>query len=204
MGINLQKGQKISLAKEAPNLSKVIMGLGWDVRKKSSQKSGGFLGSLFGGGASQEEQFDLDAACLMLNSNDKLFDFVYFGNLTSKCGSVIHSGDNLTGEGDGDDEQIRVDLNRVPPDVKKLIFLVNIYKANDRKQDFGMVENAFVRMVNADNNQEIAKYNLSDNYPGKTTMYLAEVYRHNNEWKMGAIGEGTTDSSLSEIANKYK
>jgi len=204
MAINLQKGQKISLSKEAPGLSKVIMGLGWDVRKISQQKSGGFLGGLFGGGISREENFDLDAACLMLDNNEKLYDFVYFANLTSRCGTVIHSGDNLTGKGEGDDEQIRVDLNKVPSNVKKLVFLVNIFKANERKQDFGMVENAFVRMVNADNNKEVAKYNLSENYPGKTTMYLAEVYKHNDEWKMGALGEGSTESSLSEVASKYR
>lgn len=203
MGINLQKGQKISLSKEAPNLSKVIMGLGWDVRKNTQQKSGGFLSGMFGGG-SAGANFDLDAACVMLNENNKVYDFVYFGNLKSRCNSVIHTGDNLTGDGDGDDEQIIVELNRVPQDVKKLIFLVTIYQAQSRKQDFGMVENAFVRMVNTNNNAEIAKYNLSENYPGKTTMVLAEIYRHNNEWKMGAIGEGTTDGSLSEAINKYK
>lgn len=203
MAINLQKGQRISLSKEDPGLSRVIMGLGWDVRKSAQQKKGGFLSGLFGG-SSQEEHFDLDSACLMLDNNEKLYDFVYFGNLTSKCGSVIHSGDNLTGEGEGDDEQIRVDLSKVPANVKKLVFLVNIFKANERKQDFGMVENAFVRLVNADNNKEIAKYNLSENYPGKVTMYLAEVYRHNNEWKMGALGEGSNEASLSEVVSKYR
>lgn len=203
MAINLQKGQRISLSKEEPNLSRIIMGLGWDVRKISNQSKGGLFSSLFGG-SSQHLDFDLDASCLMINENEKLHDIVYFGNLTSKCGSVIHSGDNLTGEGEGDDEQIRVDLSRVPSNVKKLVFVVNIYRAHERKQDFGMVENAFVRLVNADNNKEIARYNLTDSYPGKTTMTLAEVYRHNNEWKMAAIGEGSTEDSLTELASKYR
>jgi tellurium resistance protein TerD len=186
MGINLQKGQKINLEKEAPGLSKVIMGLGWDVNKGSGS------------------DIDLDSSCLMVDENNKLVSLVYFGDKKSPDGSVVHSGDNLTGAGEGDDEQIQVDLSRVPANVKKLVFTVNVYGGLMKKQHFGMINNAYVRIVNAANNQEVAKYNLSESYPNMTSMLMAEVYRHNNEWKMSALGEGLTVDSITDVAARYR
>ncbi|OUD16162.1 TerD family protein [Thioflexithrix psekupsensis] len=198
MAISLQKGQKIDLSKEAPGLSRVIMGLGWDVRKKS----GGLFG-LFGGGG---QNFDLDASVLMLNEAGKITsnsDVIYYGNLKSKEGSVQHTGDNLTGEGAGDDEQIIVDLNAIPANKHRLVFVVNIYQAVERKQDFGQVENAFVRMMDAKSNKEIARYDLTDNYSGMYALIMAEIYRHNGVWKMAAIGEGSKAGSLTDLIRQY-
>jgi tellurium resistance protein TerD len=186
MGINLQKGQKINLEKEAPGLSKVIMGLGWDVNK--------------GAGSS----IDLDSSCLMLDESNKLVSLIYFGDKKSPDGSVVHSGDNLTGEGEGDDEQIQVDLSRVPANIKKLVFTVNVYDGKNRGQHFGMINNAYVRIINAANNQEVAKYNLSESYPNMTSMLMAEVYKHNDEWKMSALGDGLTTDSIKDLAAKYR
>jgi len=199
MGINLQKGQSISLEKEAPGLSKVTMGLGWDTNK--NKPSGGFLSKMF---AAAPSAFDLDAACLMLNQNGKLEFMVYFGQLNSPDGSIKHSGDNLTGEGQGDDEKINVDLSSVPQNISKLIFAVTIFQAKDRKQDFGQVANAYVRMVNSGNNAEISRYNLSTGYPGMTSMLLAELHLENNQWKMTALGEGSKAASLVELSQSYK
>jgi tellurium resistance protein TerZ len=178
MGISLQKGQKISLEKEAGGaLSRVFMGLGWD-----AAKSKGLLGGLFGGGGGGS--IDLDASCILFDERNQKVDVVWFRQLQSRDGSIRHTGDNLTGEGEGDDEQIIVDLTRVPAHVKSLIFVVN----NFTGQDFSRVENAFCRLVNAANDQEIARYNLSCT-GNHTAMIMAKVYRHNNEWKMHAIGE---------------
>lgn len=197
MSINLQKGQRISLKKEAPSLSRLMCGLGWDVADRS-RGLGGML---------QSADFDLDASVLCLNENDKLkgnANVVYFGNLRHQSGAITHLGDNLTGEGEGDDEQILVDLPDIPAEISKLLFVVNIYNAVKRKQNFSQVENAFVRLVDLSNNKEIARYTLSGNdYQGKTSMLLAEVYRHNDEWKMAAIGEGSELNSLQEIVNHY-
>ncbi|MUL35044.1 TerD family protein [Gloeocapsopsis dulcis] len=199
MTITLQKGQRISLSKEAPDLTKLMCGLGWDVAKRSG---GGFF-SNFGGG----HDYDLDASVICLNANGKLTDnknVVYFGNLRHSSEAIVHQGDNLTGAGDGDDEVIIVDLPRIPTQISKLVFVINIYQCIARKQDFGQVENAFVRLVNLSNNKELARYNLSGKeYMGMTEMILAEVYRHNNEWKMAAIGNGTTVNSLGELIKSY-
>lgn len=193
MAINLQKGQRIDLSKGNDGLSKLMVGLGWDQVKK------GFFG--FGG-----SNVDCDASCIMLDANNKLpkkENVIYFGNLKSQCGSVAHSGDNLTGEGDGDDEKVFVELAKIPQNISKLVFVVNIYDAVNRKQDFGLIQNAFIRVVNASNNQELLKYNLSDNYAGKTALIVGEIYRNNNDWKFAAIGEGTHDVSLSELLKRY-
>lgn len=201
--INLQKGQKIDLTKGNPGLSKIQVGLGWD--EVSKPKSGGLLGSLFGGGASAP--IDCDASAILLDANSKLTAkdrLVYFGNLQSGDKSVKHSGDNLTGSGDGDDEQINVELSSVPSTVQKIVFVVNIYDCAKRKQDFGMIANAFIRIVNPINGQEFCRFNLSESYAGKTSLIVAEVYRHNNEWKFAAIGEGTTEASLSELVRRYQ
>lgn len=201
MAINLQKGQRVDLTKGNAGLSKIMIGLGWD---PVEPKRGGLLGGLFGGGKAPE--IDCDASVLMLNEQDKLVsnkNLIYFGNLKSSCGSVMHTGDNLTGDGDGDDEEIIVELNRVPANIHKLLFVVNIYDCTRRKQDFGMIENAFIRVVNSSNKQELIKYNLTENYGGKTALMVGEIYRHGSEWKFGAIGEGTYDTSLGEIIKKF-
>jgi tellurium resistance protein TerD len=200
MGINLQKGQRISLTKDNPGLKKTMVGLGWDPVK---QKSKGLLGGLFG---SNQAEIDCDASVFMLDENDKLKskeNIVYFGNLKSKCGSVQHMGDNLTGGGDGDDEQIMVDLSMVPQNIAKLVFVVNIYAAAQRKQHFGMIENAFIRLVNVTDNKEMIRFNLSEEYSGKTGLYVAEIYRNNGEWKFIAVGEGDTSAGLNEMAKRY-
>lgn len=196
MAINLTKGQRISLKKEAPGLTKVMCGLGWDV----SETKGLF--GLFKG-----NDFDLDASVLCLTKKDKLkskSDVVYYGNLNHSSGAITHLGDNLTGEGDGDDEEISVDLTKIPDDILKLVFVVHIYKARQRQQSFGQVKNAFVRLVNLSNNQEIARYSLlGDEYGGKTAMILAEVYRDQGEWKMQAVGKGLMVNGLQEMTNQY-
>ncbi|ACK66109.1 stress protein [Rippkaea orientalis PCC 8801] len=198
MAINLQKGQRISLKKEAPSLTKLMCGLGWDV----AQKSGGLLGMFQG-----QANFDLDSSILCLNSNDKLSsksDVVYYGNLRHKSGAITHLGDNLTGKGEGDDEQILVNLSDIPTTITKLVFVVSIYDCLSRHQDFSQVKNAFVRLVDLANKKEIARYSLSGtDYAGQTGMILAEVYRHEDEWKMAAIGEGIRVNDIQDIANQY-
>ncbi|MEH7885796.1 TerD family protein [Bacillus sp. JJ1609] len=204
MAINLQKGQRVDLTKGNPGLSKIMVGLGWDPVQKSGG-GGGLFGGLFGGGGSGAN-VDCDASVIMLGANDKLQnnnDVIYFGNLKSKDGSVTHSGDNLTGDGDGDDEQVSIELNKVPGHVEKLVFVVNIYDAVKRKQHFGMIRNAFIRVVNPNSNQELIKYNLTDDYSGKTSLIVGEIYRHGNEWKFGAVGTGTNASGLSEVVRSY-
>lgn len=200
--INLQKGQKIDLTKGNPGLTKIMVGLGWD--EVSKTKSGGFLSGLLGG---KPAEIDCDASALLLDANDKLTSkdrLVYFGNLQSADKSVKHSGDNLTGGGEGDDEQIHVELTNVPSGVHKIVFVVNIYDCIKRRQDFGHIANAFIRVVNPVNGQEFCRYNLTEDYSGKTSLIVAEVYRHSNEWKFAAIGEATRDASLSEIIRRYQ
>lgn len=184
MGVNLTKGQKISLEKEAGGaLTKVIMGLGWD-----AVKSKGFFG--FG----STPDIDLDASCLMFGEQGNLLDTVWFRQLASRDGSVTHTGDNRTGDGDGDDEQIIVDLSRVPVGVKSLVFTVNSFTG----QNFSQVENATCRMLNAANNKEIARYNLST-LGGHTAQIMVKVYRHNSEWKMHAIGEIGSGRTFNDL-----
>jgi tellurium resistance protein TerD len=201
MAISLQKGQRISLSKEAPGLTKIICGLGWDVVKPAG---GGFF-SNFGNKAGEE--YDLDASVICLDEAGKFTDnqnIIYFGNLSHPSGSIIHKGDNLTGAGDGDDEVIIVDLSKIPDTISKLVFVVNIYDCQARKQDFSKIENAFVRMVNIADNKELARFNLSgQDYQGMTGMVLAEVYRHNGEWKMAAIGNGTNVNGIGELVKSY-
>ncbi len=195
MTINLQKGQRISLKKEAPNLARLMCGLGWDVAKKS------------GGWLSLSPDFDLDAFVVCLDENQKLTnksDIVYFGNLRHYSGAITHLGDNLTGDGEGDDEQIIVDLPKVPSRISKLVFLVNIYESKKRKQELSQVENAFVRLVDLNNRKEIARYELSGSqYQNKNGLILGEVYRHNGEWKMAATGDAFDAKGIGDIAQKY-
>ena len=200
MSISLQKGQKVSLSKDNAGLAKVIVGLGWDEVKSSS--GGGLFSSLF---KAQPKPIDCDASAIMLK-NGKFVDqkdLVYYGNLRHKSGTVNHQGDNLTGEGEGDDEQIIIDLSKVPQEYDKIVIVVNIYQAVQRNQHFGLIENAFIRLVDARNNKEMCKYNLTDDYSGMTAMIFGEVYRHNGEWKFSAIGQGTKDPGLVDLCRRY-
>ena len=185
MAVNLQKGQKISLNKEAGSaLTHVVMGLGWDAAKKK-----GFLG--FGGGS---QDIDLDASCLMFDAGGALVDAVWFRQLRSKDGSIEHTGDNRTGDGAGDDEQIKVALERVPAQVKSLVFTVNCFTG----QDFSQVENAFCRILDGRSQQEVARYDLS--VQGKhNAQIMAKLYRHNDEWKMHAIGENGQGRTFEDL-----
>ena len=192
MGVNLQKGQRVDLTKGNAGLTKIMIGLGWDPVKQGFFKSSGSV--------------DCDASVIMLDANNKFSkkeNLVYFGNLTSTCGSVQHSGDNRSGDGDGDDEKILVELGRVPAEIAKLIFVVNIYDCVNKKQDFGLIQNAYIRVVNQGNNQELLKFQLSEDCAGKTSLIVGEIYRNNSEWKFAALGEGTHEVSISEIVKRY-
>lgn len=194
MAISLAKGQKIDLTKGNAGLTSLLVGLGWDPVKKK-----GFFGS-------KTPNIDCDASVFMLNEKghlDRKEDLVYFANLTSPCGGVHHSGDNLTGDGDGDDEQIVVNLKKIPQNIHKLLFVVNIYNCVKLRQDFGMIENAFIRIVNNSNNTELAHFNLTDDHAGMTALIPGEFYRNNGEWKFNAIGQATKDTSISQIAANY-
>lgn len=186
MAINLQKGQKISLSKEAggATLTKIVMGLGWDAKKTK-----GFFGM-----GSKEQEIDLDASCVLFDEAKTPLDSVYFGQLASRDGSIQHTGDNRTGAGDGDDEQIIVDLSRVPSNVKSIVFLVNSFTG----QNFSEIENAYCRVVNGANNQELARYNLSCT-GNHTAMLMAKVYLHNGEWKMHAIGDNASGKTFDHM-----
>ncbi|YCA44121.1 TerD family protein [Bacillus sp. JZ8] len=202
MAITLQKGQRIDLTKGNPTLSNILIGLGWDPVQSSG--GGGLLSSLFGGG-NKAPNVDCDASVLMLQDDKitKKEQLIYFGNLKSSCGSVTHSGDNLTGEGAGDDEQILVNLQDIPSYINKLVFVVNIYDCVRRKQDFGMLKNAYIRVQNQDNGEQLLRFNLSDDYSGKTSLVVAEIYRYGSDWKFGAIGDGTKDTNLQELVRNY-
>lgn len=195
MGVSLQKGQKVSLSKDNAGLDKVIIGLGWD---EAEQKKKGFF-------AAKPQQVDCDASAFLLQDGKLkgVDDIVYFGNLKHKSGTVQHMGDNLTGAGAGDDEQVVVELNRVPAEYDRIVLVVNIYQADKRNQHFGMIKNAFIRIVDARNNTELCKFNLSESYDGMTAMVFGEVYRHNGEWKFNAIGNGTQDVQLGQLANRF-
>ena len=191
MAINLEKGQKISLSKESgATLMKVVMGLGWDA-KQTGEKKSGLLGGLFGG--SGGGSIDLDASCIMFAGNKEV-DAIYFGRLKSKDGSIVHTGDNRTGKGDGDDEQIIVDLSRVPENVTALVFTVNSFSG----QTFDEVENAYCRLLDGSNQNEIARYTLTSQ-GAHTAQIMAKLYRHNGEWKMHAIGENATGRTIEDL-----
>lgn len=200
MTISLEKGQRVSLTKNDPGLSELMCGLGWDVIQPSR---GGFFGN-----AKAKKDYDLDSSVICLNEDKKLADFkdiVCFSNLKHSSGAIIHYGDNLTGLGDGDDEVITINLSQIPDRISRLVFVVNIYKCLEREHDFSIVKNAFVRLVNMADHQELVRYNLSgEPYKGMTGMKLAEVYRHHGEWKFVALGNGFSASSLPEIASLYE
>jgi Uncharacterized proteins involved in stress response, homologs of TerZ and putative cAMP-binding protein CABP1 len=199
MSVNLVKGQKVNLSKENAGLKRVMVGLGWD----EAQQAGGFLGALFG---AKKQDIDCDAIAFLLDANGKIAkkgDVVFFNNLTHSSGCVKHQGDNLTGAGEGDDEQILVDLKNLPSDYQRIVILVSIYQATQRKQHFGMIRNAFIRLVDADTQREICKYNLTEDYSGKTSLIFGELYRREGEWKFNAVGQPSNIWSVSELANQY-
>lgn len=206
MTVNLQKGQKIDLRKaDGSSLRRVMVGLGWDEVKKAP--AGGFFSRLFGGGkAEPQADIDCDATAFLCRGGvlKGTNDIVYFGNLQHSSGAICHQGDNLTGEGEGDDEQIFVDLTKLPADCDKVVFVVNIYKAQERGQHFGMIENAFIRICDVETGQELCKYNLSENYDTMTAMVFGEMYLYKGSWKFNAIGQPTHDGSISELSRRFK
>ena len=188
MSVNLTKGQKVDLTKGNPGLQKVVVGLGWDVNSFST-------------GAA----FDLDSSAFLLGEDGKVTnskDFIFFGNLAHSSGAVKHLGDNLTGEGDGDDEQIKVDLSLIPADIKKIAFAVTIYEAEKRQQNFGKVNNSFIRIYNEENGEELLRYDLGEDFSIETAVVVGELYRHNGEWKFNAIGSGF-QGGLAALCGHY-
>ncbi len=187
MSVSLTKGGNVSLTKEAPGMTNVLVGLGWDARTTTG------------------DDFDLDASALLLKADGKVLSneyFVFFNNTKSPDGAVEHTGDNLTGEGDGDDESIKVDLAAVPAEVDKIVFPVTIYDAETRRQGFGQVRNAFIRIVDRSGNKEIARYDLTEDASTETAMLFGELYRNGAEWKFRAVGQGYS-SGLVGIARDF-
>ncbi|GAB3455054.1 TerD family protein [Insolitispirillum peregrinum] len=187
MTVSLSKGQKISLSKDGASLTRIFMGLGWDVAKKK-----GLMGGLFGGGGG--EDIDLDASCLVFDESGQQVGEVWFRDLKGMNGAIIHTGDNLTGAGDGDDETIKVDLSRLPATVKSLVFTVNSF----RGQTFDKVANAYCRVVDEVSGKELAKFSLGET-GAHTGLVMAKIYRHNGEWKIHAIGEKTTGRTFHDM-----
>ena len=188
MAVSLKKGQKVDLTKTNPGLKEILIGLGWDTNKYDGGKD-----------------FDLDSSVFMLGANGKVAsddDFVFYGNLKHKSGAVEHLGDNLTGAGEGDDEQIKIDLSKVPADVEKIDFTVTIYEAEERKQNFGQVENAFIRVMDATNNTELIRYDLGEDFSIETAVVIGELYRNKGEWKFNAIGSGFS-GGLASLGKNY-
>lgn len=188
MPINLTKGQKVDLTKGNPGLKNIMIGLGWDV-------------NAFDSGAN----FDLDASVFMVGENGKCptdQEFIFYGNLKHKSGSVEHMGDNLTGEGDGDDEQIKIDLSKIPENIARVAFTVTIYDAENRRQNFGQVSNAYIRIVDTITNQEIIRYDLGEDFSIETAVVVGEIYRINGEWKFNAIGSGF-QGGLAALCGHY-
>ena len=187
MALSLSKGGNLSLSKEAPGMTKVLVGLGWDARSTDGQ------------------DFDLDASAFLLKADGKVradSDFIFYNQLKSVDGSVEHTRDNRTGEGDGDDEAIKVDLSKVPADIDRIAFTVTIHEADARRQNFGQVRNAFIRIVNQDNNSEVARYDLAEDASTETAMIFAELYRNGAEWKFRAVGQGFA-GGLKPLAESY-
>ena len=187
MAISLQKGGNVNLSKEAPGLSSLKLGLGWDVRSTDG------------------DGFDLDASAFLLNSTGKVrsdADLIFYNQAKSADGSIQHTGDNRTGDGEGDDESIVVELDKVPADIEKISVCVTIHEAEARRQNFGMVSSAYVRCVNADGNTEVARFDLSEDASVETAMIFGEIYRHNGEWKFKAIGQGFA-GGLGPLAKNF-
>ncbi len=188
MGVCLQKGQKVSLTKDNAGLAKIMVGIGWDINQFDT------------GG-----DFDLDSAAFLVGENGKVTkqeDFVFYGNLKHPSGAVEHQGDNRTGAGEGDDEVIRIDLSKVPAEIQKIVFTVTIYEAENRRQNFGQVNNAFVRIVDEAKNEELLRYDLGEDFSIETAAVFGELYKHNNEWKFNAIGSGY-QGGLAALCSSY-
>ncbi|PKG24042.1 TerD family protein [Niallia nealsonii] len=188
MAISLSKGQKVDLTKGNPGLTKVIVGLGWDVNK-------------YDGG----QDFDLDSSIFLLGDNGKVAsdgDFVFYNNPTGGNGSVVHSGDNRTGAGEGDDEQVVIDLQAVPATTQRITFTITIHDGEARNQNFGQVSNSYVRILNEQNNEELIRYDLGEDFSIETALVVGELYRHNNEWKFSAIGSGY-QGGLAALATDF-
>ena len=188
MGVCLQKGQKVSLTKDNAGLAKIIVGIGWDINQFDT------------GG-----DFDMDSAAFLVGENGKVTkqeDFIFFGNLKHPSGAVEHQGDNRTGAGEGDDEIIRIDLSKVPADIQKIVFTVTIYEAEQRRQNFGQINNAFVRIVDEAKNEEMLRYDLGEDFSIETAAVFGELYKHNNEWKFAATGSGYKHG-LAEFVRQY-
>ncbi|MCR5833106.1 MAG: TerD family protein [Selenomonadaceae bacterium] len=188
MAISLQKGQKVDLTKGNPSLKHLLIGLGWDTNK-------------YDGGA----DFDLDAAAFLLGANGKVTsdaDFVFYNNLKHSSGAVEHMGDNLTGEGEGDDEEIKVDLSKMPSDIERVEFTVTIYEAEERRQTFGQVSNAYIRVVDEDTNKEVIRYDLGEDFSVETAVVVGSIYRNKGEWKFNAIGSGFS-GGLAALGRNY-
>ncbi len=188
MVVQLSKGQRIDLTKNDPFLKKMIIGLGWDVKQ-------------FDGG----QDFDLDASAFVLNASGKCRsekDFIFYNNLTSADGSIIHTGDNRTGEGDGDDEQLKIDLSKIPNDVDKIAITVTIHDAENRRQNFGQVSNAFVRLENEETGNEVLQFDLGEDFSIETAVVFCELYRSGQEWKFNAVGAGY-QGGLSDLVKAY-
>ena len=187
MSVTLTKGGSINLKKDAPNLKKVLIGLGWDPIKR---------GGLF---SRSSADMDIDASVICIDSNGRKEDVVYYGNLNHRSGSIHHCGDNLTGDGDGDDEQIIIDLSKIPSNVDRLSIIINIYSAYSRNQDFGNVQNCFVHADDMDTGKELVRYNVDGNFNGQTGIFVADVYRYNGDWKFKAVGQGVKVRDISEM-----
>ena len=195
MSVSLRKGQKVNLTKDNKGLNRIFVGCGWDAVKSK----GGFLG------LGKKRDVDIDASAILLRSGQfrSKDDLVYFGNLRHHSEAVHHMGDNLTGAGDGDDEVIKITLNSVPSDVSDIIIVANIYDCENREQDFGLVDNAFIRIVNDETGEELCRYDMSNEFAGYTAVIFGKLYRKDNEWKFDAIGQGTYDKSLSTLSRSY-
>ncbi len=188
MSISLSKGQKIDLSKASPGLTKTIVGLGWDTNKYS-------------GG----DDFDLDASAFLVGENGSVkndLDFIFYNNLQGGNGSVIHTGDNRTGEGEGDDEQIKIDFSKIPNHIHKIAITVTIHDGLQRKQNFGQVSNAFIRVVNEENNEEVLRYDLAEDFSVETAIVVCEIYRHSGEWRFSAVGSGF-EGGLAPLCRNY-
>ena len=202
MSVSLQKGQRVSLSKDNAGLRAVVVGLGWD---EAQPQAKGVLGSLFGG-SKKVQDIDCDAIAFLLNAEGKIAqpsDVVFFNNLRHSSGCVMHQGDNLTGAGEGDDEQIFIDLAKLPSQYERVVILVSIYKATERNQHFGMIKNAFIRIFDAETNKELCIYNLSENYDDMTALVFGELYRKNGEWRFNAVGQPLKLWSIAQLAERY-
>lgn len=188
MAVSLEKGQKVDLTKTHKGLKNIVIGLGWDVNKYDTG-----------------EGFDLDASAFILNESDKVrsdSDFIFYNNATGAGGAIQHTGDNTTGEGEGDDEQLKIDLSKLPDDVGKIAFAITIHDSGNRNQTFGQVSNAFVRIVNEADNEELVRYDLGEDFSVETAVVVGELYSHNGEWKFAAVGSGF-EGGLNSLCQNF-